>query len=176
MADRNDWLALAARCQEAMEPDREIDREIAFHLGVGVEQERQMFVVMGHRMWAPDREGLSPYERARGDHFSLERVGRSRRFVPRRFYACKGPMPLTDADKLTCSLDAIVSLIERELPGAGMDLSKYWLATPESPVWSATLTFGIHGEGGRSDDRPTPAIALCAAFCLAMAEKERVNG
>ena len=75
----------------------------------------------------------------------------------------------------TGSLDAIVSLIERELPGAGMDLSKYWLATPESPVWSATLTFGIHGKGGRSEDRPTPAIALCAAFCLAMSEKETVN-
>jgi hypothetical protein len=65
---------------------------------------------------------------------------------------------------LTASLDAITALIERELPEAG---------------WSAHSEYYDESVGRimrRGQDTimryaATPALALCAAFCRAMAEK-----
>lgn len=68
----------------------------------------------------------------------------------------------------TASLDAIVALVERELPGWIWTI--YSKAEGPHPTPRATVVatdyrtqIGCNGQ--------TPALALCAAFCLAMAAK-----
>lgn len=78
--------------------------------------------------------------------------------------------------EFTTSLDAITALIERELPSA-------WVWTLGQNVhhrtWGASINnLNEYGEPysvcwGQS--RYSPALALCAAFCRAMAEKEKHN-
>jgi hypothetical protein len=71
-----------------------------------------------------------------------------------------------EAPEYTASLDAITALIERELPGYSWRLLKgqryitaeLWLSGDcDGHLWAL--------------DAATPALALCAAFCRAMAEK-----
>lgn len=63
----------------------------------------------------------------------------------------------------TGSLDCITALIERELPG------RLWAAwrheTGAKAALDPTLTAAVYA------DAETPALALCAAFCRAMAER-----
>ena len=127
MANRDEWLALASRAEDATGPDRSLDWDILKALG-----------------WSSI--GGNVYDANYCAHQIV-------------------PNP-------TGSIDAIVALIERELPGAGITLDKYWLAKPEGAVWDAKLTIGIHGGGGYSEG-PSAALALTAAFCRAMAEREQ---
>jgi hypothetical protein len=69
----------------------------------------------------------------------------------------------TIAQRYTDSLDAITALIERELPG------RLWTARRleigAKAAIDPTLATAIYA------DAETPALALCAAFCRAMAER-----
>jgi hypothetical protein len=70
-------------------------------------------------------------------------------------------------DCFTASLDAITALIERELPGWE------WQANgnrgkPKSLAW---VYSGSQHDKVHKSYAATPALALCAAFCRAMAEK-----
>lgn len=113
------WLALAARCEKAAGPDRDIERCIAAIL--------------------PD--GFQTY--------------------PIRGYTCS-------LDAITALIDAITALIERELPGW------YWQTQSETYHNKAkALLRSLVGEWiAAAGDAKTPPLALCAAFCRAMAEKE----
>lgn len=77
----------------------------------------------------------------------------------------------------TGSLDAALSLVPA---GAGIKLDRYWLMSlaaategrgPEhGRVWSALLTWGISGQSAASEDRPSAALAVCAAALRAKME------
>lgn len=70
---------------------------------------------------------------------------------------------------LTASLDAIVSLIEKTLPGYDWRVGK----TPSQ--YDAQLYYGVEGDSF-DEDAPTPALALCVAYCLARAELAKEGG
>ena len=76
------------------------------------------------------------------------------------------------AKPLTASIDAIVSLIEKTLPGWGIDFAK--------PCELGTASYGarastFHGVHLFSGEAATPALALCVAYCIARAEMENKN-
>lgn len=71
-----------------------------------------------------------------------------------------------DGNRIMVSLDAITTLIEREFPGCGLSV-KSRLSTVKT-VARLFLRTGMVS----SDDAATPSLALCAAFCRAMAAKE----
>ena len=69
------------------------------------------------------------------------------------------------AKPLTTSIDAIVSLIEKTLPG------KAWeIASPYS--WSGENALSAADVGLNREYATTPALALCAAYCTARAGME----
>jgi hypothetical protein len=139
MTTKAEWIALAERCEKATGHDRDIDARIEALVNGRLADAR-----------APGwtfRAGLKPWQLSsavRGEFIS------------------ETSRP---ASHYTASLDAITTLIERELPEV------QWLCRPDK-------------EGGfgnlyrrRNPDRSwpcfafTPALALCAAFCRAMADK-----
>jgi hypothetical protein len=71
--------------------------------------------------------------------------------------------------RYSASLDVITALIERELPEV------QWLCRPDKEGGFANL-YRMGNTGGVIMSWPcyaaTPALALCAAFCRAMADKE----
>lgn len=77
---------------------------------------------------------------------------------------------------LTASLDAITALIEREFPGRGWNIESPGDDWPNEPS-RATIIIEVREtpEGPEalegSGAAATPALALCAAFCRAMAKK-----
>lgn len=119
MTTRQEWLALAKRCEEAKGPDREIDVEIEGS-------------VMG---------------------WSVSDIA----------YCCLNDRAHS-APNCTGSIDAITALIERELDvawlrqdawnGSPAKCSVLLNPTPNEPIGASAAT---------------PALALCAAFCLAKA-------
>jgi hypothetical protein len=74
-----------------------------------------------------------------------------------------------EAPEYTASLDAITALIERELPDAMGNVQFGKSVFPASGDYVAQL---IIGEPDYTAEGWTPALALCAAFAKAMAEKE----
>ena len=119
MTSKADWIALAERCEKAMEPDREIDWCI--HAAI--------------LNWPAEIKPRQP-----GDA------------------------------EYTASLDAITALIERELPGLG------WRIAGQDEHGGkpyAQIRWPIQNQIWRQEiaHAATPALALCAAFCRAMAEK-----
>lgn len=73
------------------------------------------------------------------------------------------------APAYTESLDAIVGLIKTTRPTWGWDCAHdmTFQKAPMANVWWTDST-GLHWGGHRS--AASPALALCEAFCLAMAE------
>ncbi len=67
----------------------------------------------------------------------------------------------------TSSLDAITALIERELPGFGVSSQR----APSGDFAKAAI-FPDGGYGGPRVQAATEALARCAAFCRAMAERK----
>lgn len=67
-------------------------------------------------------------------------------------------------EKYTSSLDIITALIEREFPDHLWTLQRNYAFGAKAAI-DPTLATAI------SADAETPALALCAAFCRAMAEK-----
>ena len=110
MTSKADWLALAERCEKAMEPDCQLDLQL-------------VSAAIGER-WQLGTDTVPRY---------------------------------------TASLDAITALIERELPNV----------TGIIPLTSGDEAWLWPKNGnpkGWRCNAATPALALCAAFCRAMAE------
>jgi hypothetical protein len=72
-----------------------------------------------------------------------------------------------DGNRIMVSLDAITALVERELAVEWLRQDK-WAGKPAtcSILMRPTPSEPIGGKGA------TPALALCAAFCRAMAARE----
>ena len=149
------WVELAALCEKAMEPDRKIDAAMAKALGL-----------------VPS--GLTP--------------GTSRGYEAR---FSNSTVWIWDAPYYTASLNAITALIERELPGWAW---KVGTCSVSDDAWlTPDFNCPMHGDRLKRElgyDRMKPgdlldvgidielrpsgraALALCAAFCRAMNEKE----
>lgn len=122
---KQQWLALAERCEAATGPDREITESIMHALG---------------------------YSRVSDAH-----------------WFCEGKGHWNDGNRLAASLDAITALIEREFP------ETRWSVAHSGYSWPDTFAGQISPVGGllmrRLSQSATPALALCAAFCRAKAER-----
>ena len=71
----------------------------------------------------------------------------------------------------TESLDVITALIERELPGGSWFVGK-GRTRLEEPLGGARIFADEAGDNCIGEgEAATPALALCAAFCRAMAER-----
>jgi hypothetical protein len=168
-----EWTALAERCEKAMEPDREIDAAImfdAFAKPVGVMSDG------GPRgyLWPDDDPSWN---------FGMRFPGKDRDWFYQTRAKDEKEMLLLERDgalvlmnnlripHLTGSLDAITALIERKLPAT-------WVWTLGQNIHHRT--WGVSINNLDSDGAPysvcwgasshAPALALCAAFCRAMAE------
>ena len=74
-----------------------------------------------------------------------------------------------DAPYYTASLNAITALIDRELPGSMRSIRKHPDGEAVAQVWNSQVV----GETPRQRwCCASEALALCAAFCRAMNEKE----
>lgn len=117
---RKQWEALAARCEAATGPDREID------------------ALIWNAVHAPGSD-------------------------------------LPAGAELTASLDAITALIERELPGSLYLARQLWDKKEKTAFASIFEYFGEYPSRYAKTEynglASTPALALCAAFCRAMAER-----
>ena len=71
------------------------------------------------------------------------------------------------AKPLTTSIDAIVSLIEKTLPGSGWSINQR-LGEQEAFAEIETRSYTVSAKGVSY----TPALALCAAYCMARAGME----
>lgn len=122
---REQWTALAARCEAAEEEDREIDWAIGLATG-----------------WRRDI-----YD---GNDMLIDWEGNMFPEHPGAIWP-----------SVTDSLDTITALIEQELPGHS------W-RTGNLP---SRRGFAFLGTSKAEHVAATPALALCAAFCRAMAER-----
>lgn len=127
---------------------------------------REEWLVLAERCekaTGPDREIASAIARAIG--WTFQKMKGDRHEYWRKPGATEYYMR-SELPELTNSLDAITSLIERELPHA-------WSARNGRSGDSATARalLWIDGTPDRSGHGATVALALCAAFCRAMAEK-----
>jgi hypothetical protein len=141
MTSKAEWLALAERCEKATGPDRELAKDFARALGLAPGN----VVAQGYG-WREDDSGW------------WLATGEDARIYPKRI----APPPVLS------SLDAITALIARELPEAMGNVQFGKSVFPASGGYVAQL---IVGEPDYSAEGRTPALALCAAFCRAMAEK-----
>lgn len=94
--------------------------------------------------------------------------------APEAIAAGKEPLPWLWM--VTTSLDAIVALIERELPGWNIQQfknSEGWMARLRSPRFDLFCTNVVDGVEMRV---PTGPLALCAAFLSALISKEKADG
>jgi hypothetical protein len=80
------------------------------------------------------------------------------------FYALS---EFTFAQRYTASLDAITALIEREFPN-----SRWWVRRNYASGACFTAVIDPALATASYADAETPALALCAAFCRAMAERD----
>ena len=106
------WLELAQRCEQAMGPDRDIERCMCSLIPEGFQ--------------------------------TLPNAG------------------------FTSSLDAITALIDRELPGSMRSIRKHPDGEAVAQVWNSQVV----GETPQQRCCASEALALCAAFCRAMAAKQ----
>lgn len=140
MTDRDTLLALATLCEDATWPDRALDAAITVALTEGATGVER-----------PPLDGLTDEPQA-GWLLTFDT-----------------PRPWTErwvcVPAYTASLDAALTLVPE---GAGIKLDRHWTPRHEGPVWMAVLYTGL-GEMHVSEDRPTPALALCAAALLARA-------
>jgi hypothetical protein len=138
-ADKDQWLALAERCEKAKNGDWKLDGDI--------------LTLAGGVIRKITRLGL------RG------RTAGSERYFPPGSISVNG-YPIPD---ITASLDVITALIEREFPGIPGDVGIGALAHGET-TYHAVLYVG-GDDVSHCGDASTPALALCGAFCRAMAGK-----
>ena len=146
MTTADEWRDLARRCREAKILDVEIDAEIC----------------IAAQYTGTNEKGIVSNVRLDPD-FSDDDLC----FAVDGVDDCCNSVP-----ELTGSIDAIVALIEKTMPGAGIEVNKYWTAKFDAPVWSARLWHGGKGQEFSADDAPSAALALCAAYCEARAAVE----
>ncbi len=148
MTDRTTWLALAERCETATGPDRIIDGLI--YMAMQSNPPAYWEASASGLIWAWNSPPPHP-------------AGTGGR------WACP--------DEFTASLDATTALIERELPGWHGDVEVGFPLKGDG-IYVARLFSRDCGDdeewGDVADavevEAATPALALCAAFCRAMAE------
>lgn len=58
------------------------------------------------------------------------------------------------------SIDAAVTLVPED---CGIEIHRYWMKEPETPVWSALIAWGISGRTAEAYDMPSAALALVLA-------------
>lgn len=153
MADgMNDWVRLAERCEKATGPDREIDALIWLAFG-----DAKMRFSKASGKWAffiapfEDRQ-VAQLSNVKGCEAEAIKALGQYDFLPRP----------------TASLDAITALIDRELPGSMRSIRKHPDGEAVAQVWNSQVV----GETPRQRCCASEALALCAAFCRAMNEKE----
>ena len=159
MATAKEWIALAKRCEEATGPGREIDVEIALAIDLhplGLQRLREII-----HMWGTTAEFVSDLT-----------IGNAwARMLP----------------SYTASLDAITALMRTELPGwmvrvqwCGLSAEAWVAPDLNSPVLAAEIRADEarwHDYADRNEVELRPGseqaaiLALCAAFCRAMAER-----
>lgn len=144
---RDEWNALAERCENATGPDRALDRLIALACGW------QRFTPSQVRRGTPGWIAPEDYIGRRSDGSPI-------------LDSLHGTTINRNPPAFTASLDAITALIEREFPGCGLSV-KSRLATVKT-VARLFLRTGMIS----SEDAATLPLALCAAFARAMASKE----
>lgn len=167
MSNAEKWRKLAARCNEATEPYREIDAAICIAAG-----------------WPGPRR---PYQTFQGPCINLRRSEDIDDDTIWLDWEDQAGEPWYDvAPLLTESIDSVRALIEETLPGWAYKFGTCsvsddaWLVPDfNCPIHGARLTaeFGpvvprsIWDAGIDVDRRPSGnmALAMCEAFCLAMA-------
>ena len=139
---REEWLALAERIEKATGPDRGIDAAISIALG--------------------DVPKGFTADKMRG----LEAC-----FLNKSGYTWGAP-------RYTSSIDTITARIEREFPGHSWAVLRREIGTkamldqtPAKDKIAASLTLRPVRTAIYADAK-TPALALCAVFCRAMAERD----
>jgi hypothetical protein len=144
VTSKEEWLALAERCEKATGPDREVDVLIGLALDWKTEATR------------PLREVVAIY-------------GGPAEFVAR---CIDSPVSIYSHDehmpRWAGSLDAITAMIERELPG------RHWLSGQAGDNWPGLFSCWIMPPPGPCDldlicRAATEPLARCAAFCRAKA-------
>lgn len=169
MSDAAKWIELAERCEKATGPDRELDAAVmfdAFAVPVGQMSDG------GPRgyLWPSDNPSWS---------FGLRFPGKGRDWFAKQRRGDKKETLLLERDgalvlmndirvpALTGSLDAITALVEEQMPGA-----HHGYCRTDASTWAFVRLGGVPIE---SKPAATPVLALCAAFCRAMAAKEALN-
>lgn len=148
------WIELAKRCEKATGPDREIDALIWLAFG-----DAKMRFSKASGGWAffiapfEDRQ-VAQLSNVKGCEAEAIKALGQYDFLPRP----------------TASLDAITALIERELPESMRSIRKYPDGEAVAQVWNSQVV-----ETPRQRCCASEALALCAAFCRAMNEKEKHN-
>ena len=168
LVKKANWLALSDRCKNATEADRELDTEIMFDacaVPVGTMSDG------GPRgyLWPSDNPSWS---------FGIRFPDKDREWFTKTRSDGQKETLLIERDgalvlmndlripRLTESLDAITALIARELPDyAWLRKGETYMTVYRRPADDKTWARHIDAPGA------TPALALCAAFCRAMAEK-----
>ena len=145
---REEWLALAERIEKATEPNREIDARISVAVGAVV---MRFLKVSGK--WAFWTTPVEPLQYA-----CLSNVSGNEDDAFRALSGCK------IAQSYTGSLDIITALIEREFPNSVWAARRNYAFGAKAAI-DPTLATAIYA------DAETPALALCAVFCRAMAER-----
>lgn len=168
VATKAQWLALADRCETATGSDRDIDAAImfdAFAKPVGVMSDG------GPRgyLWPDDNPSWNFGMRFPGKDRDWFNQTRSKDEKETLLLERDGALVLMNdirIPRLTASIDAITALIERELPDhSWLRKGETYMTVYRRPADDKTWATHIDVPGS------TPALALCAAFCRAMAEK-----
>lgn len=73
----------------------------------------------------------------------------------------------TECPNYTASIDAALSLVERVLPGYGLEL--YWGTVGAAACLASDATYSQHWSGSRC---PTPALAILGALLTALKSKQ----
>ncbi len=90
----SDISNLIAELERAEGPSRKLDLRIAYAIGFGTDLEREIFDKHGADAFTnQDRDGLTVWGRAKGDHIRHRRAGRSSRFEAEVVRTVYGPCP-----------------------------------------------------------------------------------
>lgn len=150
MVTHEEWWTLAERAANASGRDRELDDAI---------------------WWPVSADGI-----AYRDH-NGERQRNVAWGLPTAEPDWRPLGPYNYAPDLTASIDAIVALIERELPWVEWTLSSrsVYVGPDRDDIETLPCATLVRRDVDEDAEAKTPTLALCAAFCRAKAEIARVE-
>lgn len=166
-----DLLTLAARVEELTGPDREVDAEVMFDLcAAPVGQHKEDGGPIGY-IWP----GNDP-----SWNLGLRFPGKDRSWFKATRKKIKGETLLIERDgayvlmnsqrvpPLTASVDAVLALIERDLPG------RFWSLNPANGADKARAQIdpSLDAQSPHNGRAATPALALLSAFLRAKAQQQ----